>query len=118
MPVPIEFLRPIPSVGLIPLAALLFGPRIGSELMIIVYACFWIVLIQVLYGIADIDTRALTRVRPSSCNSIACRRLPAPQAINSFPLCASSVPRCNAACEPAAAGCATHIWSLLPRNDV
>lgn len=54
----IEFLRPIPSVGLIPLAALLFGPRIGSELMIIVYACFWIVLIQVLYGIADIDTVA------------------------------------------------------------
>lgn len=59
----IEFLRPIPSVGLIPLAALLFGPRIGSELMIIVYACFWIVLIQVLYGIADIDKVADDTVR-------------------------------------------------------
>ncbi|WP_441402072.1 ABC transporter permease [Arthrobacter sp. 2YAF22_2] len=51
----IEFLRPIPAVGMIPLAALLFGPRIGAELMIVVYGCFWIIMIQVLYGITDID---------------------------------------------------------------
>jgi len=51
----IEFLRPIPSVGLIPIAALLFGPRIGSELLVIIYGCIWIILIQVLYGVADVD---------------------------------------------------------------
>ena len=51
----VEFLRPIPAVGLIPLAALLFGPRIGAELLIVVYGCFWLVMIQVLYGITDID---------------------------------------------------------------
>lgn len=51
----VEFLRPIPAVGLIPVAALLFGPRIGAELMIIVFACFWIIVIQVIYGIADVD---------------------------------------------------------------
>lgn len=59
----IEFLRPIPAVGLIPIAALLFGPRIGSELLIVVYGCFWIILIQVLYGVADIDRVASDTVR-------------------------------------------------------
>ncbi|CEA09289.1 Putative aliphatic sulfonates transport permease protein SsuC [Arthrobacter saudimassiliensis] len=59
----VEFLRPIPAVALIPIAALLFGPRLGSELMIIIYACFWIVLIQVFYGIADIDNVAMDTSR-------------------------------------------------------
>lgn len=52
----IEFLRPIPSVALIPLAVLLFGARMQSTIMLIVYACFWQVLIQVLYGTADVDS--------------------------------------------------------------
>lgn len=51
----VEFLRPIPSVALIPLAVLLFGVKIQSSLMLIVYAAFWQVLIQVLYGVADVD---------------------------------------------------------------
>ncbi|MER2135778.1 MAG: ABC transporter permease [Arthrobacter sp.] len=59
----VEFLRPIPAVALIPIAALLFGPRLGSELMIIIYACFWIVLIQVFYGIADLDQVAMDTTR-------------------------------------------------------
>jgi ABC-type nitrate/sulfonate/bicarbonate transport system permease component len=54
----IEFLRPIPSVALIPLAVLLFGTRMGSALMLIVYASFWQVLLQVLYGVADVDAIA------------------------------------------------------------
>ncbi|QOI65378.1 ABC transporter permease [Arthrobacter sp. TES] len=59
----VEFLRPIPAVGLIPLAALLFGPRIGAELLIVIYGCFWIVMIQVMYGITDIDKVADDTVR-------------------------------------------------------
>lgn len=51
----IEFLRPIPSVALIPLAVLLFGFRIESSLLLIIYASFWQVLLQVLYGVADVD---------------------------------------------------------------
>lgn len=51
----VEFLRPIPSVALIPLAVLMFGVKIESSLMLIVYASFWQVFIQVLYGVADID---------------------------------------------------------------
>ncbi|WP_305783576.1 ABC transporter permease [Symbioplanes lichenis] len=51
----IEFLRPIPSVALIPLAVLLYGTGLGSSLLLIVYAAFWQVLVQVLYGVADVD---------------------------------------------------------------
>lgn len=54
----IEFLRPIPSVALIPLAVLLFGTGIGSTLLLVIYASFWQVLVQVLYGVADVDTVA------------------------------------------------------------
>jgi ABC-type nitrate/sulfonate/bicarbonate transport system permease component len=59
----VEFLRPIPSVALIPLAVLLFGVKIESSLMLITYAAFWQVLIQVLYGVADIDMVANNTAR-------------------------------------------------------
>jgi ABC-type nitrate/sulfonate/bicarbonate transport system permease component len=51
----IEFLRPIPSVALIPLAVILYGNGLGSSLLLIVYASFWQVLIQVIYGVRDVD---------------------------------------------------------------
>jgi len=51
----IEFLRPIPSVALIPLVVLIYGSRPESALVLVVYAAFWQVLVQVLYGVADVD---------------------------------------------------------------
>ena len=51
----VEFLRPIPSVALIPLAVLLHGTDLSSVLLLVVYAAFWQVLVQVLYGVADVD---------------------------------------------------------------
>lgn len=67
----IEFLRPIPSVALIPLVVLLYSTGIGSTLVLVVYASFWQVLIQVLYGVQDVDpvvreTARSYRVRPLS----------------------------------------------------
>ncbi len=59
----IEFLRPIPSVALIPLAVLLFGAEIKSSLLLVIYASFWQVLIQVLYGVADVDPVAYNTAR-------------------------------------------------------
>jgi ABC-type nitrate/sulfonate/bicarbonate transport system permease component len=59
----IEFLRPIPSVALIPLAVLLFGSQIQSTLVLVVYASFWQVLIQVLYGVQDVDPVARETAR-------------------------------------------------------
>ncbi|WP_432144774.1 ABC transporter permease [Streptomyces sp. bgisy084] len=51
----IEFLRPIPSVALIPVAVLLYGTDLMSTLLLVVYASFWQVLIQVLAGMQDLD---------------------------------------------------------------
>ena len=59
----IEFLRPIPSVALIPLAVLLFGTSIESKLLLIVYAAFWQMLVQVLYGVQDVDPVAMDTAR-------------------------------------------------------
>ncbi|PRZ18099.1 ABC-type nitrate/sulfonate/bicarbonate transport system permease component [Nesterenkonia sandarakina] len=67
----IEFLRPVPSVALIPLAVLLLGTDIESALMLIVYACFWQVLIQVLYGVADVDSVAMNTARSYGLGPVA-----------------------------------------------
>lgn len=64
----IEFLRPIPSVALIPLAVLLFGNRLESSLLLIIYASFWQVLIQVLYGVADVDNVAMNTAKSYGLN--------------------------------------------------
>lgn len=59
----IEFLRPIPSVALIPLAVLMYGTGREATLLLVVYAAFWQVLIQVLAGVGDIDPVARDTAR-------------------------------------------------------
>ena len=59
----VEFLRPIPSVGLIPLAVLAFGVPLQQSLLIITYGAFWQIFIQVLYGVADVDSVAMSTAR-------------------------------------------------------
>ena len=51
----IEFLRPIPSVALVPVAVLLWGAQLRSTLLLVVYASFWPILLQVIHGVADVD---------------------------------------------------------------
>jgi len=55
----IEFLRPIPSIALVPLAALLFGATMQSTGVLVVFASVWPILIQVVYGVRDVDRVAL-----------------------------------------------------------
>jgi len=59
----VEFLRPIPSVALIPLVVLLFGTRPASSIILVVYAAVWQVLVQVLHGVADVDPVARDTAR-------------------------------------------------------
>ncbi|MEU7953418.1 ABC transporter permease [Micromonospora chalcea] len=59
----VEFLRPVPSVALIPLAVLMFGLQMRAALVIIVYAAFWQVFVQVIYGVADVDSVARDTAR-------------------------------------------------------
>ncbi|WP_167148668.1 ABC transporter permease [Lysinibacter cavernae] len=55
----IEFLRPIPSVALVPLAVLLFGTTMNATLLLVIYASLWQVLFQVMYGVKDVDPVAI-----------------------------------------------------------
>ncbi|MFI5622248.1 ABC transporter permease [Nocardioides sp. NPDC051685] len=59
----IEFLRPIPSVALIPLAVVLYGSQMQATLILVVYASFWQMLVQVLYGTQDVDPVARDTAR-------------------------------------------------------
>lgn len=59
----VEFLRPIPSVALIPLVVLLFGTQYESALTLVIYASFWQVLIQTIYGAIDVDAVAMETAR-------------------------------------------------------
>jgi len=67
----IEFLRPIPSVALIPLAVLMYGLQREAALVIVVWATFWQIFIQVLYGVADVDTVARDTARSFGLGTVA-----------------------------------------------
>ena len=60
---PIEFLRPIPSVALIPLAVLIYGPGLESKVFLVAFASFWPLLIQTIYGVQDVDPVATDTAR-------------------------------------------------------
>ncbi|MGQ0837031.1 ABC transporter permease [Actinokineospora sp.] len=72
----IEFLRPIPSVALIPLALLLVGTGPDTKITLAVYGALWPILFNTMYALDELDplhvetarvfgtgrTRVLTRV--------------------------------------------------------
>ncbi len=51
----IEFLRPIPSVALIPLAVIVYGTGLEMKVFLVAFASFWPLLFQALYGVQDVD---------------------------------------------------------------
>jgi NitT/TauT family transport system permease protein len=51
----IEFLRPIPSVALIPLAILVLGNDAEMKIALIVFSTSWPVLFNTIYGMHDVD---------------------------------------------------------------
>jgi len=51
----LEFLRPIPSVALIPLVSLILGAGLATETTLIVYAATWPVLFNTVYGLQEVD---------------------------------------------------------------
>lgn len=59
----IDFLRPIPSVIWVPLAVLLLGATMQATLLMVIYASFWPVLLQVMYGVDDVDRVAIDTAR-------------------------------------------------------
>jgi ABC-type nitrate/sulfonate/bicarbonate transport system permease component len=59
----IEFLRPIPSVALIPLAVLVFGTGMQSAVFLATFASLWPILIHSVYGVRDVDPLAIDTAR-------------------------------------------------------
>jgi ABC-type nitrate/sulfonate/bicarbonate transport system permease component len=51
----VEFLRPIPSVGLVPLAILLFGAGLSSKVFLAAITAFWQLFILTMYGARDLE---------------------------------------------------------------
>jgi NitT/TauT family transport system permease protein len=59
----VEFLRPIPSVALVPLVAMLLGSGLEMKLTVIVYASVWPVLFNTVYGLREVDPVAKDTLR-------------------------------------------------------
>ena len=64
----IEFLRPIPSVALIPIAIVVFSITPSATVFIVVWACFWVILVHVTSGVADVDPVAADTARSYGLN--------------------------------------------------
>jgi NitT/TauT family transport system permease protein len=59
----IEFLRPIPTVVLIPLVLLIVEDNTKTELVVIVLAAVWPILINTMYGVTEVDPVAKQTLR-------------------------------------------------------
>lgn len=59
----VEFLRPIPSVALIPLAILLFGQGLQMKAALVLYGATWPVLFNTIYGMHGVDPLAKETAR-------------------------------------------------------
>ena len=60
---PIEFLRPVPSVALIPLVVLVYGTGLESKVFLVFFAALWPLLVQTIYGMQDTDPVARDTAR-------------------------------------------------------
>jgi len=59
----VEFLRPIPSVALIPMAVLVAGTGLTTKVFLVAFASFWPLLVQTIYGVQDADPIARDTAR-------------------------------------------------------
>jgi len=59
----IDFVRPIPSVALIPLAILLLGTSIQMKSVLVLYAAIWPILFNAIYAVHDVDPLAKQTAR-------------------------------------------------------
>lgn len=59
----VEFLRPIPSVALIPLVLILLGDGPQSKITLAVYAAVWPILFNTVYALGEIDPQRIEAAR-------------------------------------------------------
>ncbi|MCP2339009.1 ABC transporter permease [Actinomadura rupiterrae] len=59
----VEFLRPIPSVAVIPLAMMIFPAALHLKLVVIAYGATWPILVNTVYGLREVDPVAVQTLR-------------------------------------------------------
>lgn len=59
----VEFLRPVPSVALIPLAILVYGSGLQTKVFLVAFAALWPLLLQMIHGARDVEPVALETAR-------------------------------------------------------
>lgn len=59
----VEFLRPIPSVALIPIAVLIFGTGTDMRVLVMAFAAVWPILFNTIYGLMEVDKVAKETAR-------------------------------------------------------
>lgn len=59
----VEFLRPLPSVALIPLVSLLLGSGTETEVALVTYASVWPILFNTMYGLGESEPLAKDTLR-------------------------------------------------------
>jgi NitT/TauT family transport system permease protein len=70
----IEFMRPIPSVAIIPLGMILWGQGLAMKVILVAYATLWPILYNTIYGVHDVDPIALQTVRAFGLRPVAVLR--------------------------------------------
>lgn len=77
----VEFLRPIPSVALIPLAILVLGRGTPMKTALVIYASLWPVLFNTIYGMHGVEPVAIETARSFGLGRLAIlRRVSLPSA--------------------------------------
>jgi ABC-type nitrate/sulfonate/bicarbonate transport system permease component len=64
----VDFLRPIPSIALLPLFILLFGFTLDLKVYMAALGAFWPLLFQTIYGVQDVDPVARETARAYKLN--------------------------------------------------
>jgi NitT/TauT family transport system permease protein len=59
----VEFMRPIPSIALLPLVILLIPDDRGPKITVVAFAAIWPILINTMYGLQDVDPMAKETLR-------------------------------------------------------
>lgn len=59
----IEFFKTIPVVAILPIALVLYGPTLKERYVLVAFAVFWPLVIQVIYGVRSIDPTVLDTAR-------------------------------------------------------
>jgi len=67
----VEFLRPIPSVALIPLAVFVFGTGTEMRVFVMTFAAVWPILFNTIYGLMEVDPLAKETARSYGCGRLA-----------------------------------------------